>query len=116
MTDNIKLTIKESEIEELVVEIINIADEISIIFDGIDTSVDTIKEYLLCGANKNIANKYQEIRKNYQIIKNNIISYSADLVSLNTKMHDGEKYLINKFNAKTAEINAKKKEVDINGS
>lgn len=116
MTDNIKLTIKESEIEELVVEITNIADEISIIFDGIDNSVDTIKEYLSCEANKNIENKYQEIRKNYQVIKNNIISYSSDLVSLNAKMHDGEKYLINKFNAKTAEINAKKKEVDMNGS
>lgn len=112
MSNDVKLAIKEDGIANLIVEITDIADEISIIFDEIDDSVSKIKEYLSCSANADIDTKYEEIRKNYQIIKNNVISYSNDLVSLNVKMHDGEIQMKNLFNVKTSEITDKIKEVN----
>ena len=100
------LAIEENKIETLTLELINIADNLSIIFDQIDEKFDTLQEHLKCEAMGTIKEKYQSLKANYSIIKSNAISYSEDMRILNEKMKAGQKYLSSEIESRVSELNS----------
>lgn len=116
MNDNIELAINRPQVEETAIEIINISDSVSLIFDKIDEQIASLDNHFKCNGMIDLTQTYNQIKNNYAIIKANIISYSEDLISLNRKMDEGEKYLVSKFNEKEEDFSKKKEEVNKNGN
>jgi len=104
---DITLAIKSGGLEQLTIDFLSIADNISIIFDKLDEKFNTLEEYLKCESMTDIKQKYNTLKANYSIIKENTISYSDDISILNKKMSEGEVYLTNIVNTGTENVNSK---------
>lgn len=81
--------INEKEVNSLSIEILKCSDRISEVFDKIDAKIEELPTYYKATALDEFLSSYNEFRKNYSIIKSNVISYSDDLLRLITKMHEG---------------------------
>lgn len=84
-------------IADLMLEISTINDDVALIFDKIDMQVSLLDSYLKGNANTNVKSLYDDIRKNYIIVKKNITSYETDYKNLIVKMKDAETTVTNKF-------------------
>lgn len=112
MEKNINLGINDVGLQNLSYDFLTIADNISIIFDKIEQNMAKLEEYLKCEATKDLNEKIETIKKNFPIIKKNIISYSDDMILLNQKMAIGSKDLVNIVRNHEQEIENKQKEVE----
>ncbi len=98
-SENIHLEVNEYGLEQLSMDFLTISDNISIILDQIDEKFQTLKDYLKCDSMDEITNKYENIKNNFTIIKDNVISYSDDMVILNRKTSiEGAQRLTNIIN------------------
>lgn len=83
------LGIREDDLEQLIMDIVSYADKVSELFEKIDLEMEKLPESIKCDANMQIKEKYNSIKKNYDTIHDNIISYSDDLVNLKAHVTEG---------------------------
>ena len=77
--------INESEINKLIVEIIDYSSKIKTILNRVNDLVSETKSYYNCSSGSLLRSKYALFNDNYRIIVKNISSYSKDLNSLKRK-------------------------------
>ena len=85
------LTINDEELSNLCLEIDKYSDNIALIFNQIDDEMNNLKDSYKANSSIAIINYYNELKKNYSIIKNNINSYAEDLRDLSIKVKSGFK-------------------------
>ncbi len=110
--DNIVEGIREEDLLSLCDEILKNADNIFEKFNQIDDKFEEIKQYYSSSSLDTLMNKYQNFKKNYPIIKNNIISYSEDLNELIIKFRSGLKDIATKYDQYSENIKSKKKAIE----
>lgn len=89
--------INEDELSSLSLEILDYSDRISEILDKIDSCMDKLPNHYKGSPCTVLINQYNELKPYFSIIKNNIISYSDDLIALIKKMQDNDKTLTTLF-------------------
>lgn len=94
---DIVVGINEEDLSSLSLEVLDYADRISEILNKIDDRMDKLNHYYQGLPATNIINFYNELKPYYATIKENIISYSDDLMELIRKMQDNDKYLTTLF-------------------
>ena len=90
-TEDIYLWINEDNLGSFAMNLLTASDDISEIFSSIDKKMEALK---LCFDGKeydHLMSKYRDFRKNYPVVKNNIVSYSDDLIALINKVRAGDK-------------------------
>jgi hypothetical protein len=87
---NIILAIKEDELSEFAVDIMDLNDEISDLFLSVDSKMKDLKSYFDCDEYKNLMNSYDSFRKNYAVVKSNLRTYSDDLITVINKVKAGD--------------------------
>ena len=91
MQEDIKLAIREDDLADLAMEILTISEDVTDIFSNIDSKMASLKNcYDADGYNQLMA-KYRDFKKNYTIVKDNIVSYSDDLIAVINKVRAGDK-------------------------
>lgn len=83
--------INEEELSELAIEIIDFNDEIAELFNSVDSKISELKSYYDCSKYYTLSNSYNEFKKNYSIVKQNITSYSDDLIAVINRFKAGDK-------------------------
>ena len=104
--------IKEDELSNLSIEILDYSDRISEIFDKLDSCIEKLPTYYQDQACTKLINYYRELAEYYPVIKRNINSYSDDLVSLIKKMRENDKYISSLFQGYTEDTKNKIKSVE----
>ena len=84
-----QVAINENEINKLILEISDCADEVGRIFTKINDLVSETKDYYDCACATNLRKKYSLFNDNYKIILSNIRSYKTDLSNLKKKYQLG---------------------------
>ena len=97
--------IREEELGMLAMEIANDADKISEVFSKIDACMGKVSAYYSGAPSKKILQRYDELKANYPVMKENIVSYSEDLITLISKMRENDKYLASLFREYINETN-----------
>jgi hypothetical protein len=82
--------IREDELSELAIDIIDFNDEIAEIFNSVDSKMSELKAYYDCSKYYSLVNSYNEFKKNYSIVKQNIVTYSDDLIAVINKFKSGD--------------------------
>ncbi len=85
------LAINEDNLYQLCLEIDGYTDKIAEIFNNIDNNFNELTEAYKSDSVNALVNSYNEFRKNYAIVKNNVSSYSEDLNELAVKFKSGVK-------------------------
>ena len=111
MKDNIFLAMKEEDIHEFCVKILECADNISLIFTNIDKQMNYLNDKFTFPSKYNIMVKYNSLRENFDLIHNNLISYSEDFANLQLKADCGKKEIQGFINNATDALEEKSKEV-----
>lgn len=70
--------IKENTLDKLVIDICDKADTLKTLFNSIDDEFNKTLSNVNCSASSQFFTVYDEMKKNYQIIGANILSYSMD--------------------------------------
>lgn len=96
---DVSSAIRESDLDNLIISIMDTADDLSIIFDKINKEVFELQEYFKCDAMDSILNEYDEIKSNYSIIHDNILTYSDDLIDVKNKIKSGLEKMTNTVNS-----------------
>lgn len=89
--------INEDGIVELMAELDRYTDNISELFDSVDREIGDLPVCYKGSTSESIMNSYQNFRKNYKTIKNNLVSYSDDYAALIRKMKAGTETLSKMF-------------------
>ncbi|MBR3236444.1 hypothetical protein IKF92_02070 [Candidatus Saccharibacteria bacterium] len=105
--DQVITGIKEGELGSLSLEVMGYAERISEIFDRIESAMDRIPACFQGTPSEAINQHYQEIRSNFPVIKDNVTSYSNDLITLINRVHENNKYLSGLFRDYTSDIRGK---------
>ena len=82
--------INEEELSELAIDIIDFNDEIAELFSSIDGKMSELKTYYDCSKYYTLLNSYNEFKKNYSVVKQNITTYSDDLIAVINKFKSGD--------------------------
>ena len=83
--------INEDELSELAIDIVDFNDEIAELFNSIDRKMSELKSYYDCSKYYSLINSYNESKKNYGIVKQNITTYSDDLIAVINRFKTGDK-------------------------
>ncbi len=89
--------IKEDELSSLSIEILDYSDRISEIFSKLDASMEKLPNYYQADACTKLMDYYHDLTANYSVIKQNIVSYSDDLITLIKKVRENDKYISSLF-------------------
>lgn len=103
--------IREEDLRSLCLEILDYTDRISEIFDKLDANMDKLPEYYQGDSCTSIQSYYKDLSSNYLTIKDNLISYSDDLICLIQKMKENDKSLSKLFINYTTDVKSKIKSV-----
>lgn len=87
------------------------ADELTTILNEITSKVNELKDYLTSDALVNINSEYDEIKKYYNIIKQNIVSYTEDFIDVKNIIEEGMKVVSVKFENEKEEFLKQSREV-----
>lgn len=79
------IAINVNEINKLMLDIIDCANDVKVIFNKITDLVSETKSYYDCGSAVLLRNKYSQFSSNYNRIINSIKSYNTDLSNLKKK-------------------------------
>lgn len=107
--NDIVVGINESRLSELALEITDYNDRISEIFDNIDSLMRKLPNSYQGKPCTDLMNYYTSLASSYGPIKQNIKSYSDDLISLIRKLKENDARLAVLFDDLTAETQAKTK-------
>lgn len=103
--------INEDELSLLSLEILDYSDRISEIFDRIDSCMERLPNYYQGLPCEKLMQYYKELTTYYPIIKDNIVSYSDDLIALIKKMKENDKFLTTLFQNYTDDTKNKMKSI-----
>jgi hypothetical protein len=106
------LGINESKIYELCLEIDNFKDNLATILGNIDDNMNDVSKFYESSAATSLLNSYNEFRKNYPIIKDNVDSYAEDLKELVVKYKSGAKSIALSFDNQSSDIKTQAKTID----
>ena len=101
------LGINESELGNLSMEILDYKERINDIFDAIDKQVGSLDECYKGSANYVVKEGYNDIRKNYALITQNLDSYSSDLINLIKQVKIDSNYIAQLFLDQAEDMEAK---------
>jgi hypothetical protein len=99
LDEELKLGVKDEDLSSFAMDILSFSDEVSKIFSSIDSKMNELKNYFSGARYDNLMSAYNSFKPNYSIVKDDIISYSDDLITLINKSIAGDKqiaFLINK--------------------
>lgn len=88
--NDIVLGIKEDDLCDFAMDILNLSDDVSDLFSSIDSKMESLKNYFDCAQYNNLMSSYRDFRKNYGVVKRAIISYSDDLIAVVNKAREGD--------------------------
>ncbi len=88
--NDIQLAIKEDDLSAFAMDLLTISEEVSDIFSSIDSKMDSLKNYFEGSQYDSLMESYRTFRKNYSVVKNNIVSYSDDLIAVINKVRQGD--------------------------
>lgn len=109
--EEISLWINEENLGSFAMNLLTASEDITEIFSSIDKKMEALK---LCFDGKeydHLMAKYRDFRKNYPVVKNNIVSYSDDLIALINKVRAGDKDIAFIIDKLTKYANEQAKEV-----
>lgn len=89
--ENIVVAIREDDLSQFAMDILSLSDDISDIFTAIDEKMNSLKMCFNCSEYEKLMNSYRSFRKNYSVVKHNLISYSDDLITVINKVKAGDK-------------------------
>ncbi len=112
---NVVAGINEDELGKLCVEILDYSDRISEIFDKVDSCMESLPNHYQGLPCVELLNYYNDLKTYYSTIKNNIISYSDDLITLIKKMQAGDEQLTKLFQTYTDDTNKMIKSNELGG-
>ena len=104
--------INEPELKSLSMEILDYLERIVEIFDQIEIEIDSLPESYKSVSYDKFLSFYNDFKRNYIVVKNNINSYSEELITLISRMHENEGYLINMFEGYITDKKSKAKDVE----
>ena len=84
--DNIIAGIRENDLGSLSLEIMGCVDRISVIFNRIDSTVNSIPAQYRGESCDELMRSYAKLKAEFPLVKENVKSYADDLVSLLNKM------------------------------
>ena len=109
---NIIEAIREDDLSSTTIELLDKVDNISVLFDKLDSCVEKLPNYYQGEPAKEILNKYKELSSNYSVILDNLRTYPDDLTALIRKMSEIDKDLSNIFVRSTEEIESKLRNIN----
>lgn len=112
MMSNVINQINQDELEQLAIELIDYADDIGDLFNQINQKMSLINSYLSGDSLAQINNNYSFFKNNFKIAKENILSYSNDLIALIQKMKDGQLDLAKLFVSEADNINLMSQKIE----
>lgn len=95
--NNIVEGINEDDLVSLSLEILDYSDRISELFDRIDDCMEKLPVHYNGLSSSKLVNYYKDLKPCYYVIKQNIISYSDDLIELIKKMKENDRCLVTLF-------------------
>ncbi len=104
--------INEAALGELSIEILDYTDRISEIFKKIDDNMYRLGNCYQGKCYDDLLRYYENFRKNYPIIKENIISYSDDLIALVRHMNEADAHFAQIYTNLTNEAQGKTKIIE----
>lgn len=72
--------INEEGLNELILHVSDKLDEVSMALNGLEDAVNSLSNGFDCTAKKAFMEKFEEMRENFPIVKENIESYISDLI------------------------------------
>lgn len=105
--------INEPELGALSLEILDYAERIIAIFDKIDAKIEQLPSSYKSQAFDTFLESYNNFRQNYPVVKNNIVSYSDELLTLIRRLHENEQDYINMFQSYTKDSISQAKKIEI---
>ena len=105
--DQVIAGIKEEELGSLGLEVMGYTEKMSEIFDRIDSAMDRIPTCFQGSPSEEINQRCQEIRSNYSVMKDNVTSYSNDLITLVNRTRENDKYLSGLFRDYADDVRSK---------
>lgn len=112
MMPNVINQINQDELEQLAIELIDYADDIGDLFNQINQKMSLINSYLSGDSLAQINNNYSFFKNNFKTAKENILSYSNDLIALIQKMKDGQLDLAKLFVSEADNINLMSQKIE----
>lgn len=111
-SEDIVLAIQEEELGNFAMDLLNTSDLIADVFNNIDAKMAELGTYYEAPEYKSLMNVYTEFKKNYAVVKNNVISYSDDLIAVVNKVQAGDKKLALLIEDLTKDTLRKAKEIE----
>lgn len=111
--NNVNYSINTLAIDSIIIKIMDLGEEIKGQFNRMDELMDKVSTIYECEGATVLKNKYMMFRENYPTIITNLLSYSADLVSLKKKYKTNTEILVEdllKARARLAQVTAYKEE------
>lgn len=108
-SDDVFIAIRNDDLGEIAIDLMNFNDELSELFSSIDSKMAELKSAFDSKVYIDLMNKYNSFKKNYSIVKNNITSYSDDLIAVINKVRTGDATAKSLFDSNTIEILEKAK-------
>ncbi len=95
------LGVNEEKISKLVLDINEYLDKIDQTFNYMEETVDQVSTSFQCDAGEKFQSQFNETKKNFKIVHNNIASYSNDLIQVKSNYQTMETLAANDINAAT---------------
>ncbi len=89
--EDVELAINEEDLSTLAMDILTISEDVTDIFSKIDAKMDSLKNCYESDEYSALMTKYRDFKKNYSIVKDNIVSYSDDLIAVINKVRTGDR-------------------------
>lgn len=106
------LAIKEDELSDLAMDILTLSEEVTDIFSKVDSKMESLKSCYEADEYASLMSKYRDFKKNYTIVKDNIVTYSDDLISVINKVRAGDKKIAFIIDAITEDAKEKASKIE----
>ena len=103
--------IREEELSALSMEILDYFEKIADLFDKADKEMNSLGSSFQEASYGVLMGRYNDFRSNYVTIKDNIKSYSEELITLIQRMKENDLYLAQMFANYTSEKKEEAKKV-----
>jgi len=95
--DNVVEAIREDDLSSTTIELLDKVDDISVLFDKLDSCIEKLPNYFQGEPSKELMQKYSELSSNYSVILDNLRTYPDDLTALIRKMSETDRLLSSDF-------------------
>lgn len=98
------LAIDDNELGDFSVTLMDYSDELGELFTSLDSKMNELALYFGGTAANDLFAQFRTFKNNFPIVRNNIISYSDDLITLITKVHEGDNFVANQVDNATEDV------------